>query len=108
MPYRFPISLNVIPPLEYSSRIDATTMSVKIACPFLSPLAIFCGILFDQCLFPEGGFKTILPFLILSLALSRSVPKNRWSGRTQFGLSQRCSTHNWPGLVRVQMIHETR
>lgn len=48
------------------------------------------------------------PLEIMSWVLSRLVPRNRWSGRTQGGLSHRWSTHRPTDIGPFAISHERR
>lgn len=70
--------------------ISATSLSDNLDRPFLTPLR-----------------SPPLPLRTLSAALSLSVPRKRWSGRTQPGLSQLCRTSRPGGTGPLTNSHAT-
>lgn len=74
-----------------STRIASTSSSVSFALGFKMPM----------------GLET-LPFAILSSLLSWFVPKKRWPGLKQGGLSQRCNTWRPAGISPLLIIQDNR
>lgn len=52
--------------------------------------------------------KFARPLATLSALLSATVPRNKWSGRTQIGLSQRWQTNIPPGMGPLWISQDKR
>lgn len=92
-PYLAAKRRQLVPPRAYSSRMAAAFSTVNTASPFRSPKT--CP--------PRAR-----PFSHLSRLLSRTVPRKRWSGRIQGGLSQWWSTHSPSGIAPRASVHAYR
>lgn len=82
-----------IPPAEYRARIATTASRVSFAFGCSSPL---------------GGPPRALPFATMSETFSACVPRNRWAGFTQGGLSQTWQTAMPLGIGPFTSSQESR
>src|SRR5260221_4987664 len=75
--------------IAYAARISRTSFQVNWCKCCFSPLAL-------------------LPLATISLESISALPRNKWSGRTQQGVSQQWQTHLISGIGPLKATYETR